>query len=70
MFLNEKSRLLFVIGFRSLVLNYTFMMRVVSNCLRNIINYIWFINILHIKDSIVFYCFEETCIRMVIFCRT
>ncbi len=39
MFLNEKSRLLFVIGFQSLTIH-TYMMLVVSNCLSNVINYI------------------------------
>ncbi len=41
------------------------MMLVVSNCLSNAINYIWFINIIlnivHFLSKIVvlFYCFEE-----------
>ncbi len=65
MFLNEKSRLLFVIGFRSLVLNYAYLHDVVVSNWFKQHNYIWFINIIlnlmhFFKDSLVFfYCFEE-----------
>ncbi len=69
MFLNEKRRLL-CDWFSVLSIN-TYMMLVVSNCLSNVINYIWFINIIlnimHISKIVVFfYCFEETCISTVI----
>ncbi len=41
------KKVLFVIGFQSLVLlNYTYMMLFVSNRLSYVINYIWFINII------------------------
>ncbi len=57
MFLNEKRRLL-CDWFSVLSIN-TYMMLVVSNCLSNVINYIWFINIIlnimHISKIVVFF---------------
>ncbi len=62
------KKVLFVIGLRSFVLNYIYMIVVVSNCLSKFINYIWFVNIMHFFSKIVvlFYCFEEMCISNIL----
>ncbi len=40
------KKVLFEIGFQSLVLNYTYMLLFILKCLSNVINYIWFLNII------------------------